>query len=57
MPSKSQKQRGMMAVCCRQPDKCRADVSKNVACEFHRHDVAKAKKRKRGLIEHQHSKG
>lgn len=40
-----------MAVCCHQPDKCRADIPQNVACEYNRADRRKAKKRKRGLIE------
>lgn len=55
MPSKTKKQKGAMAVCCHQPDKCKADIPQKVACEYNRADRVKAK-RKKGLIERQHSK-
>ncbi len=48
MPSETPKQRVAMAMCCRQPDKCKAGIPKSVACEYHRADQ---RKRKRGLVE------
>ena len=45
MPSKTAKQRRFMAAACK--GKTRKKISKKVACEFHRHDKAKARKRKK----------
>jgi len=43
MPSKSSKQARFMAAACK--GKTRKKISRKVACEFHRHDKAKRRKK------------
>ena len=43
MPSKTKKQARYMAAACK--GKTRKKISKKVACEYHRHDKAKRKRR------------
>lgn len=45
MPSKSGKQARFMAAACR--GKTRKKISRKVACEFHRADKAKKRRKKR----------
>ena len=44
MPSKTQKQARAMAAACK--GKGKLGIPKKVACDFHKHDKAKGRKRK-----------
>ena len=47
MPSKSKKQKRFMAAACNSPKFAKkAGISRKVACEFHRADKSRSKKKK-----------